>query len=209
MEEGIILEDDCLPALSFFNFCETMLNHFRNNEKIMHISGGYYLKENYFKHESHYFSKYTFSWGWATWRRAWKKYSQDLSDFYKLINIANNDQNEITYWVKVKESLEKNQLNTWDFYWTFSMWRSRGISVNSTKNLIMNLGIGEDSTHTKSLNSNYMNSGFFDHDQFPILTIKKIKVNRKADRWVFENYNIHKKGFFKNLYGRFKSALLG
>src|SRR6185312_8069966 len=28
-EEGIILEDDCLPAKSFFNFCDTLLEKYR------------------------------------------------------------------------------------------------------------------------------------------------------------------------------------
>ena len=37
--EGIILEDDCLPAKTFFQFCDEMLNHYRSNPKIRHISG--------------------------------------------------------------------------------------------------------------------------------------------------------------------------
>jgi len=37
--EGIILEDDCLPDTSFFHYCETLLKHYRDNERIMHIGG--------------------------------------------------------------------------------------------------------------------------------------------------------------------------
>ena len=39
VEEAIILEDDCLPTLSFFPFCEKLLNHFRLDKRIMHIGG--------------------------------------------------------------------------------------------------------------------------------------------------------------------------
>ena len=38
-EQGIILEDDCLPNTSFFHFCEEMLNYYKENETIMHIGG--------------------------------------------------------------------------------------------------------------------------------------------------------------------------
>ncbi|HEY0608202.1 MAG TPA: hypothetical protein VGD35_01070, partial [Chitinophaga sp.] len=33
-EEGIILEDDCYPAYSFFSFCDTLLARFRNDTRV-------------------------------------------------------------------------------------------------------------------------------------------------------------------------------
>src|SRR5680860_58582 len=38
-EEGIIIEDDCLPGVSFFEFCRELLEYYRNDNRIMMISG--------------------------------------------------------------------------------------------------------------------------------------------------------------------------
>ena len=66
VEEGIILEYDCLPDLSFYQFCETLLNRYRDNEKIMHISGNNYLFGKVKLSADYYFSVIPLIWGWAT-----------------------------------------------------------------------------------------------------------------------------------------------
>ena len=77
-EQGIILEDDCLPNESFFNFCEQLLNQFKENKEIMHISGNNFQDGITRGDGSFYFSKYNHIWGWATWKRAWKLYNVKL-----------------------------------------------------------------------------------------------------------------------------------
>lgn len=39
VEMGIIFEDDCLPDTTFFPYCEKLLNYYRDDERIMSISG--------------------------------------------------------------------------------------------------------------------------------------------------------------------------
>jgi hypothetical protein len=39
VDEGIILEDDCLPSQSFFCFCQELLHRYRDDERVMQISG--------------------------------------------------------------------------------------------------------------------------------------------------------------------------
>jgi hypothetical protein len=70
-EEGIILEDDTVPADSFFSFCELLLRQYRH-EKHVSMIAGYNPAANRFESDSSYFfSRYTITWGWATWRRSW------------------------------------------------------------------------------------------------------------------------------------------
>src|SRR3990170_8789823 len=72
-EMGVVLEDDCLPDPSFFSFCYTLLDHYKDDNRIMHISG--FNDQPIHKLDStYYFSNYPRIWGWATWRRAWKFY---------------------------------------------------------------------------------------------------------------------------------------
>jgi len=61
--EGIVLEDDCLPADSFFGFCSAMLEKYRNDERIGHISGGNYQRGIVRGDGSYYFSTLTHVWG--------------------------------------------------------------------------------------------------------------------------------------------------
>ena len=70
VEKGIILEDDCYPDLSFFSFCEELLNYYDNNDRIMAISGfNAQLGIKRTKH-SYFFAEIPLVWGWATWRKA-------------------------------------------------------------------------------------------------------------------------------------------
>ena len=69
VEEGIILEDDCLPSDSFFPFCEELLEKYRYDTRIMHIGGSIQLPD-YENPDSYYFSRLSHVWGWATWKRA-------------------------------------------------------------------------------------------------------------------------------------------
>jgi len=66
VEEAIILEDDCLPAPSFLSFCQTLLERYRDDERVMHISGNNFQFGISRTEYSYYFSKYTHLWGWAT-----------------------------------------------------------------------------------------------------------------------------------------------
>ena len=78
VEEAIILEDDCLPHPSFFRYCAELLDRYRNDERVMHISGDYFMKRLHPTPFSYYFSRCPYIWGWATWRRAWRHYDVEM-----------------------------------------------------------------------------------------------------------------------------------
>ena len=70
VDEAIILEDDCVPSQSFFRYCSELLNKYRDDERMMTISG---MKTDYGQKQRPY--SYSFRLtpqtcgGWATWRR--------------------------------------------------------------------------------------------------------------------------------------------
>lgn len=74
VEEAIILEDDCLPELSFFPYCEELLDRYRNDSRVGLISGNNFLRPPVDSLKSSYFfSNYPATWGWASWRRTWNQ----------------------------------------------------------------------------------------------------------------------------------------
>ena len=148
-EEGIILEDDCLPSDSFFLFCTNMLERYRDNSKVMHIAGTNLNDATKFGNATYYFCNYPHVWGWATWRRAWCNYDFELKDtrlYTKLIHKLFKDPFEVRFWKTVLRTV--SDIDTWDYQWMFSIWRANGICANTNYNFILNIGFDSDATHT-------------------------------------------------------------
>ena len=153
VEEAIVLEDDTLPDPTFFRFCEELLEKYRSDERIMHISGNNYQFGRRVDSHSYYFSRYDHIWGWASWRRAWRAYDGDmklwpeLRDSSWLLDIL-DDQDEARWWHECFDRVYAGQIDTWDAQWLFAIWRLRGVAVTPNLNLVSNIGFGRASTHT-------------------------------------------------------------
>lgn len=151
VEAAIILEDDCLPHPSFFNFCAAMLEKYRDDPQIMHITGTNPLGKWQADRQSYHFSYFGGIWGWASWRRAWQHYD------FKMKSWSNPDVREKIRQV-VKERYEtscktyrevyEGKVDTWDLQWNFARLSNFGLSIIPAVNLISNIGFGEDATHT-------------------------------------------------------------
>lgn len=134
VEEAIILEDDCVPALSFFDFCQDMLKYYRYDERVMHIAGNNFQSGKSRTDYSYYFSKYTHIWGWASWRRAWKFYDVDMHTWpeckkLKLICSVFDSRDEQQYWTEIFDSVYEGRIDTWDYQWYYTCWFQNGIST--------------------------------------------------------------------------------
>jgi len=155
-EEGIILEDDCLPDISFFRFCAEMLERFRDDKRVMHINGNNFGTSEFIDSPySYHFCSYGQVWGWATWSRAWKLYQKDL-DLWPVIKKGgwlrnmgwNKKEMNIQTW-KYERMIGENAIDTWDFQWHFTLFVNNGLAITPKKNLVTNLGFGSEATHTK------------------------------------------------------------
>ena len=150
--EGIILEDDCLPHPSFFPFCQELLAQYRNDERVMMISGDNFLNNP--QPYSYYFSRYPHIWGWASWRRAWKFYDVNIPLWPQVRDsgILNTflSPAEAKHWRGIFETTFRDKNSTsWDHQWTLACWINNGLTILPEKNLVKNIGLGLESTHTK------------------------------------------------------------
>lgn len=153
VEEAIILEDDCCPNFSFFLFCEAMLERFRGSESVMHINGTNFVGDKFLSVTSYYYSKYVWVWGWATWRRAWKRYDYTMAtwdEMFPQLSKSFDTLRERAFWISTFEEARQDwrRAQAWDFSWIYSCWTQGGVSVVPSVNLVENLGFGVDSTHT-------------------------------------------------------------
>lgn len=195
VEQGIVLEDDCFPSPDFFKFCEEMLEKYRDDERIMHISGNNFLGNWRRDKYSYYFSKYPFIWGWATWRRAWKKYNINMQAYpefkkKKYLKDISSSRLEEKYIKKVMDRTYFNKSDTWDYQWFFTLLINNGLSIVPNENLVRNIGFDIDhSTHTKAIDS--FLSIPTEKLKFPLKHPHFIIRDKKADeryvKWLFKN----------------------
>lgn len=188
-EELIILEDDCLPSSSFFRFCEELLAYYRDDERVMHISGNNFQQGIKRSEYSYYFSKTTHAWGWATWKRAWKHFDWDMKrwpEFKRegLLESWCDDFYELKYWTNIFDQTYAGAPDIWDYRWNFACLSQSGLCVLPSKNLVSNVGTGMDATHTRD-DAHFMNlpTGHIGEITHPPYVVR----HRTADRYTFDH----------------------
>ncbi len=191
-EQGIILEDDCLPDLSFYSYCEELLELYKSNPKILHIGGVNFQNGRKRGNASYYFTSYNHVWGWASWRRAWYYYDVNLKnveefELKKLLDTKLSCKRERRYWKYIYNMVILGKIGTWDYQWLFSIWFNDGVCISPNVNLIKNIGFNNVGTHTVGddvlgLSNIELNS------LSKLIHPDKVVIDKKADSYVFRNF---------------------
>ena len=158
--EGIIIEDDIIPNDAFFEYCQIMLDRYRNDDNILTINGcslGYqnntqpYGKTRYFN-----------MWGWATWRSSvekvketWAQYNPELALEHdpmmkknlRLPVLFDGNALWMKYWQELFLKVYKDKINTWDYQWCYAVLKMDTFCIRPSQNYIVNIGSGELATH--------------------------------------------------------------
>jgi hypothetical protein len=157
VDDGIILEDDCVPHPDFFNFCQDLLAFYADDQRIWQISGCLTISSLISTPEesSYFFSRYGPIWGWATWKRAWKHYDSQLKNWPLMVNPELIDsvylyKPEKRSKLSLGNDLFRNKIDTWDYQWGIIKNFNSALSITPSRNLIENVGFGKDAAHTKS-----------------------------------------------------------
>ncbi len=194
VEDGIILEDDCLPDATFFSFCAELLACYRDDEKIMQISGSNFLPAGTITPQnSYYCTAINDIWGWATWRRAWRHFDLDMPGYARFRSegriqsyfgdraIADWMQ---SYFDEAELYRDNERIGIWSSAWSYAMCREGGYTLAPSHNLVANIGIEGDATNS--------GASFRLYDQYPVRSIgplqhpPTLEVDHEADRLRFE-----------------------
>lgn len=208
-DAGIILEDDCIPNKSFFEFMNINLVKFKKNENILSINGcnfGYQSPEG-----NAFITSYMNMWGWATWKRSADKIKYEISSkdiFQKSINIYKflrkchkNSRLFIIYFYWLIRFLRVKKIDTWDYYWHFYQFSNNKYSIVPGYNLISNIGFNQDATHTKSSDIIIANLNVYEIPENKINLIDLKLSNEFENKIVTKIWeNISLKNLIKSLY---------
>jgi len=145
--EGIILEDDCLPTPAFFRFCATMLDRYRDDERVGVIAGTN-LAAHISINQGYAFSRILSCWGWATWGRSWHNYylqphSIDFSESWTRHLPAKSVGNL----KKAIDDIGRGNIHTWDYQFMLHLLRRDLLTIIPSENLILNIGFDGDGSH--------------------------------------------------------------
>ena len=186
VDEGIILEDDCLPNKDFYYFCERMLDKYRYSDDVMHISGTSYLPSDIGYPNNHYFSALHDVWGWATWKRAWDYFSIDIeypdkTSEEKLLNNYFESTKVANWFHQYLEDSKSPTCTLWSTYWSYALITRNALCVAPIVNLVRNIGFEREATHGTD-------KSFQLYNTFPLKSLpelpdpSEIKVSRELDR---------------------------
>lgn len=153
VERAIILEDDCLPDPSFFPYCDELLERYADDQRVFHLSGVHFRFTGERNPYSYYFSRYSFIWGWATWRRAWQHYDVEMKLWPQVrdgrwLQGFLRDDVATAQFIEQFEAIYAGELDTWDYQWGLACWLQHGLSIRPHVNLVSNIGFGAQATHT-------------------------------------------------------------
>lgn len=158
-EQGIILEDDCVAHPTFFRFAEELLDRYKDDSRVMGISGNNFQRGDQRLSSSYYFSRHFHIWGWATWRRAWAFFDYEMKGWPEAqrTNALSNllrSKASVRYWTNVFSETSENRNSSWGYRWLFAVWMQGGLCVTPNRNLVTNVGFGADATHTTIASEN-------------------------------------------------------
>jgi len=203
-DEAIVLEDDCVPSLSFFHFCEYLLDYYKLDSRVAVISGNNFQKSK-LKKDSYYFSCFNHCWGWATWKSAWEKYDEFLQkwpDFKASEYLKNyfSQKKHINYWSRIFDNVYYRRKVHWDYTWTFTCWSNNFLTVIPGKNLVTNVGFDEEASNTKNSQDPKAYMPAYELD-FPLNHPECVIRHFNADLYTQKNH-FGPKSFYKKIVSK-------
>ncbi|MBS7566820.1 nucleotide-diphospho-sugar transferase [Mucilaginibacter sp. Bleaf8] len=221
-EYGIILEDDCLPDITFFEYSAAMLHKYAQEPRVMHIAGTRWNEEFDTGSASHFFSRVGHVWGWATWKRAWDLYDFEMSGWHaaydrQMLYRQLKSRIQTHFWIDCFDRIFKKDTyakDTWDYQWQYALFKNQGLSVVPQGNLISNIGITGAHANAHSEQKDIYNRKTIAWNiPAELISNPDIKANEAFDSYHITNYflkasnRIHRlRWHLKRLYHLTKSS---
>lgn len=195
-EEMIQLEDDCVPAQSFFWYCQELLDKYRNDERVCYITANNNsgVKSG---DGTYFFSRYGGSWGWATWKRVWDNWDYLMSDWpavrwQKSFKKNFGSKEEYNFWrLKFQrgyELLRDKKSTSYDIQSLYFLFKNNRFNIYPNYNLVKNIGWDDAASNTFEVDSKFADTPLVELTQ--IIHPELVRNNNQIDRQIF-NYHFY------------------
>jgi hypothetical protein len=177
----IVLEDDLVVSPYFLQFMNDALEVYKDEARVGHIqacdfTGDISLPDTFL-------IKWTGSWGWATWDRAWKLFNPDGKDLLEQLEsrkLTKEFDFGGTYpFTRMLRRQIKGINNSWAIRWNASLFLADVLSLNVGKSLVRNSGF--DGSGTNCGGGNLYDSSMW-MNPLPVIPVTPIEENKLARR---------------------------
>jgi len=155
-ERVIVLEDDLETSTGFLKYMNNALDMYQNENRVFQISGFMVKNRSWVSQTG--FLRVSTSWGWATWRRAWKFYRTDARNLLREVDLRGRVEFDLDGYSFHYDELKRNvtgELNTWAVLWYASIFLNNGMCLYPRRTLVRNMGFDGTGTHCHKSKSNY------------------------------------------------------
>lgn len=203
----IVLEDDLITAPYFLQFMNDALEAYKDEERVGHIQGCDFTQDPSLPDT--FLIKWTGSWGWATWDRAWKYFNPDGKALLKQL-----EDRKLTYtfdfngkygYTRMLRRQIEGKNNSWAIRWNASLFLNDILSLNVGKSLVQNEGF--DGSGTNCGGGGLYSSNLF-MDRIEVKRITPAVENKEA-RMAYVRYYARTNSFMAKAIRRIKRTLKG
>lgn len=195
--KAIVLEDDIVTSPFFLLFMNEALDMYRDDQSVMHISGYMYPNKNMLPDT--FFFNVPLCWGWATWKRAWDFYNDNVNDHINFLDYNNLWSTFNKFGGKYLErQLRKNKsgkMNTWFIFWHATLFKNNGFSLYPGVSLVDNIGFDKSGQHKASTNK------FYSHLATEKVIVNRIKLQENDDaiKTIRHFYKIRRNSYLRKI----------
>jgi hypothetical protein len=181
-----VIEEDVVPGPDFLPYVEHMLERFRDDERIMHISGYNVVPADVVSSTAmNRLTAYPESTAWATWDRAWAHYDDDLTwlDQRRVREVTEITGSRFATmrWTLNLADARAGRISTWAYRWIASIWSRKALVVSPNVNLVTYVGY-EGGTHTAT-RAAWTEQPLYDGPRSALFEDGPIVVDPRAEKW--------------------------
>lgn len=203
----IVMEDDLIAAPYFLQFMNDALETYKDEPRVGHIQGCDFTQDTSLPDT--FLIKWTGSWGWGTWDRAWKLFNPNGKELLQQLeerNLTHRFDFNSTYgYTRMLRRQIEGKNNSWAIRWNASLFLADILSLNAGRSLIQNTGFDGSGT-------NCGGGGLYDStlwlNPLPVEKLSPIEENEKA-REAFVRYYHRTNCFMAKAIRRIKRTLKG
>lgn len=203
----IVLEDDLVVAPYFLQFMNDALETYKDEPKVGHIQACDFTQDPTLPDT--FLIKWTGSWGWATWSRAWKHFNPDgkalLHELESRRLTRTFDFNGTYGFTRMLRRQTQGKNNSWAIRWNASLFLKDILSLNVGRSLVQNEGFDGSGTNC---GGGGLYASNLHLEPLPVVPIRPIEENLEARR-AFSRYYGRTNSFWAKAVRRIKRTLKG
>lgn len=203
----VVLEDDLVVAPHFLEFMNDALDAYEDEPRVGHIQACDFTHDPSLPDT--FLIKWTGSWGWGTWKRAWKLFNPDgkalLEELEKRKLTRTFDFNGAYRFTRMLRRQIRGKNNSWAIRWNASLFLADVLSLNVGRSLVQNMGF--DGSGTNCGGGGLYGSMLY-MERIPVRKIEPIEENEAA-RTAYSHYYAKTNSFMAKAIRRIKRTLRG